>query len=157
MKKIALSLLAALTLSTAAFAQDNPSVDAQVFVVETARSADGVVTTQLRPIEETNTKPGTPLLYEVSINNPTGQDLTEISLRNTIPAEIDLSATSLSGPEGFTAQLMSTSGETATIYPAPETLDASFLKEAQVLTLNVPLVPAGQTVSMTYGGQIKSN
>jgi hypothetical protein len=154
------------TLAPVVLEQDSgytqPSMETQAWAVLYSQDEEGQIVQTLSSVEDAQTQPGTVVLYEMTIINPTNEDLTNIVMDSEFPDEILLQDNSFSGPENFsvdyTAQVTSDDIVYYPLYPVSEdVVDATVpsTQDIETLRVTVPVVPANTKILVTYAGKIR--
>lgn len=133
-----------------------PAVEPSAWVV-TYEMVDGERQRILTSINESPTRPGDLIFYELGIVNPTDEPLENVVLSNDFPGELLLQDGSLSGPEGMRVDYTVIGDEAEyVLIPTPENeSEQPSLDMTETLRVTVPQVPANSRVLVTYAGLVR--
>lgn len=135
---------------------EKPGVETSAWVVS-YEVVDGERERVLTSINESPTRPGDIIVYEIAVVNPTQAALENIVLDNDFPAELLLQEGSFAGPAGMVVDFV-IEGDEERYALFPETEDEAerpSIASVDVLRVTMPEVPANSKVLVTYAGQVR--
>ena len=133
--------------------EGNPLME--MVALETAGSENGD-----NAAEQTQTPPGSTIVFEYALANPTDTPLDNIQLKSAFPADMALEADSFSGPEGMivafsTADAPNTWYQIQPLPPEAERGEMPSIDAIANLRVTVPQVPVQTQALVSYAAVIR--
>ena len=136
-----------------------PVLESQAWVVTFVNSGNDERRRVLTPIEEVATHPGSTILYELAIVNPTEEVLTNVSLVNNFPSELRFLPGSIAGPQGLKATYsVDNLEEEFVLVPRPDESVRNgqpSLDDLETIHFMVQAVPVNTRVLVSYSGDVR--